>query len=231
MRDRLDWVPGVIHGAGGKPKGNWQTFWRILAIYDENERQTLAGMAAVIGQINRRVGPRNGSTCNGCDRLGCTTPKFNIRDRMKKTITGAILALCAFGSWAAGQYDGIYQALAVSSTTYYSVHQNGNTLIAASFGTIPISGTSFNSARGSITPSTLNSWDVIQGTINGNKVTLSGTVHFGGCNQVITVVFDQNGGALMTLMSSVETIAGRNAGLNCAAGVLPGSIFALTKVF
>ena len=57
LRDRLGWVPGVIHGAGSKPKGmHWQTFWRLLALYNGHERQTLAGMAAAIGLINRRIG-------------------------------------------------------------------------------------------------------------------------------------------------------------------------------
>ena len=57
LRAQLGWVPGVIHGAGRKPKGmHWQTFWRLLAIYDDHEQQTLAGMAVKIGLINRKMG-------------------------------------------------------------------------------------------------------------------------------------------------------------------------------
>jgi len=57
LRDRLGWMPGVIHGIGNKPKGmHWQTFLRMLAIYNGHDRQTLAGMTAAIGQINRKLG-------------------------------------------------------------------------------------------------------------------------------------------------------------------------------
>lgn len=56
LRDRLGWVPGVIHGAGSKPKGmHWQTFWRMLAIYNDHERQTLAGLAVTIRRLDRRM--------------------------------------------------------------------------------------------------------------------------------------------------------------------------------
>ena len=57
LRDRLGWVPGVIHGAGDKPKGmHWQTFWRLMAIYNDHERQTLAGMAVKLDRLKGRLG-------------------------------------------------------------------------------------------------------------------------------------------------------------------------------
>ncbi|MDB5870159.1 MAG: hypothetical protein JWP96_2491, partial [Polaromonas sp.] len=47
LRDRLGWVPGVIHGHGDKPKGmHWATFRRLQAIHDTNVNQTLAGLSA-----------------------------------------------------------------------------------------------------------------------------------------------------------------------------------------
>ncbi|CAM3757813.1 hypothetical protein [Polaromonas hydrogenivorans] len=47
LRDRLGWVPGVIHGAGVKPKGmHWRTYWRLRASHDANVMQTLAGLSA-----------------------------------------------------------------------------------------------------------------------------------------------------------------------------------------
>ncbi|MDB5869544.1 MAG: hypothetical protein JWP96_1876 [Polaromonas sp.] len=52
LRDRLGWVPGVIHGAGVKPKGmHWRTYWRLRAIHDANVMQTLAGMSAKLKKM------------------------------------------------------------------------------------------------------------------------------------------------------------------------------------
>ena len=57
LRDRLGWVPGVIHGAGSKPKGmHWQTFLRLLAIYNDHERQTMAGLAVKLDRLKGRLG-------------------------------------------------------------------------------------------------------------------------------------------------------------------------------
>lgn len=57
LRDRLGWVPGVIHGAGSKPKGmHWQTYWRLLAIYNDHEQQTLAGLAVQLDRLKGRLG-------------------------------------------------------------------------------------------------------------------------------------------------------------------------------
>lgn len=57
LRNRLGWVAGVVHGIGCKPKGmHWNTFQRMLAIYNDHDRQTLAGMDAAIEQIHRKIG-------------------------------------------------------------------------------------------------------------------------------------------------------------------------------
>lgn len=45
VRERLGWVPGILNGAGGKPKGmRWQTFWRLWAQYNALVNQSLAGV-------------------------------------------------------------------------------------------------------------------------------------------------------------------------------------------
>ncbi|CAN5532983.1 hypothetical protein BH10PSE16_BH10PSE16_33000 [soil metagenome] len=52
LRDRLGWVPGMIHGPGVKPKGmHWRTYWRLRAIHDANVMQTLAGLTAWLGKM------------------------------------------------------------------------------------------------------------------------------------------------------------------------------------
>lgn len=63
LRDRLDWVPGILHGAGGKPKGmHWQTFWRLQASHDAYAMKAMTSMSAKLGltmarlnQINERM--------------------------------------------------------------------------------------------------------------------------------------------------------------------------------
>lgn len=44
IRERLGWVPGILNGTGGKPKGmRWQTFWRLLAQHNALVNKSLAG--------------------------------------------------------------------------------------------------------------------------------------------------------------------------------------------
>ena len=56
LRARLGWVPGVIHGAGDKPKGmHWQTFWRMRASHDAHAMQALGGMTAQMDKAMARL--------------------------------------------------------------------------------------------------------------------------------------------------------------------------------
>lgn len=45
LRDRLDWVPGILNGEGGKPKGmHWATYGRMLDQYSKACEVTVMGM-------------------------------------------------------------------------------------------------------------------------------------------------------------------------------------------
>ncbi|HMV07084.1 MAG TPA: hypothetical protein PKA30_16265 [Accumulibacter sp.] len=56
IRRRLSWEPGILNGEGGKPKGmHWRTFERLTAEHDAFVRVSLAGMAARLGLIERRL--------------------------------------------------------------------------------------------------------------------------------------------------------------------------------
>jgi len=47
IRDRLGWEPGILNGAGLKPKGmHWRTYDRLTAQHDAFVSASLAGMAA-----------------------------------------------------------------------------------------------------------------------------------------------------------------------------------------
>jgi hypothetical protein len=56
IRDRLGWQAGILNRSGGKPKGmHWRTFERLTAEHDAFVGVSLAGMAARLGLIKRRL--------------------------------------------------------------------------------------------------------------------------------------------------------------------------------
>ena len=56
IRERLGWQAGIANPDGGKPKGmHWRTFERLTAEHDAFVGVSLAGMAARLGLIKRRL--------------------------------------------------------------------------------------------------------------------------------------------------------------------------------
>lgn len=56
MRDRLGWVPGILNGEGGKPKGmHWATYGRMLDQYSKACEVTVMGMHRRLGLIRGRI--------------------------------------------------------------------------------------------------------------------------------------------------------------------------------
>lgn len=56
IRERLGWQAGIANPRGGKPKGmHWRTFERLTAEHDAFVGVSLAGMAARLGLIGRRL--------------------------------------------------------------------------------------------------------------------------------------------------------------------------------
>jgi hypothetical protein len=46
LREQLGWVPGILNGEGGKPKGmHWRTFERLRAEHGAHVNRALVGMA------------------------------------------------------------------------------------------------------------------------------------------------------------------------------------------
>ena len=142
---------------------------------------------------------------------------------MKKVLSTAILALSMAGSaLAAGLYDGIYQH-PTDTNNYLSVHQNGTTLIVASYNTIQSTNVTYYSAIGNFTPARADIWDLLVGTISGNTAFLSGEIIYGACSMQMNMVFDAKG-ATATLLSVQNTNAGNAQGMRCAdAALLIGS--------
>lgn len=56
IRAKLNWPPGLMNLAGGKPKGiHWKTYVRLMAEYRDNVNQTMLGMNAKMELLTKRV--------------------------------------------------------------------------------------------------------------------------------------------------------------------------------
>ena len=57
LRDRLGWIPGILHGNGPKPKGmHWRTFERLQAKHDALVQVSFSEMARMMGLMESRLG-------------------------------------------------------------------------------------------------------------------------------------------------------------------------------
>lgn len=140
--------------------------------------------------------------------------------RPQRLIQTALLALAALGAqagWALGSYDGIYQS-SLESSNYLAVHQNGSTLIVASFNTVSPVGAVQSTAAGLYTPARQDIWDLYQGTLSGTLGSLSGQLLYGACQANVSANFDSTG-VQLTLNSLSSTTAGQTQGISC--GLLP----------
>ena len=56
LRDRLGWIPGILHGNGPKPKGmHWRTFERLQAKHDALVQVAFAEMGRMLGLMESRL--------------------------------------------------------------------------------------------------------------------------------------------------------------------------------
>ena len=56
LRDRLGWIPGILHGSGPKPKGmHWRTFERLQAKHDALVQVAFAEMGRMLGLMESRL--------------------------------------------------------------------------------------------------------------------------------------------------------------------------------
>ena len=57
LRDRLGWIPGILHGNGPKPKGmHWRTFERLQAKHDAMVQVSFSEMGRMMGVMESRLG-------------------------------------------------------------------------------------------------------------------------------------------------------------------------------
>lgn len=129
-----------------------------------------------------------------------------------KLLLASLLCLPALPAFAAGPYDGVYQY--GLSPVYYSVHQNGNTLLVVSLGQLAVKDIEITIGSFRVRPSTLGDWDYAIGTVNGNKARISGADLYGSCVSTTDVTVD-GGTATATLVSIANTSFGTSQGVDC----------------
>jgi hypothetical protein len=57
LRKRLGWVPGILHGEGGKPKGmHWKTYNRLRMVYYAQSNKAFGGMGKKLEILRGRMG-------------------------------------------------------------------------------------------------------------------------------------------------------------------------------
>lgn len=145
---------------------------------------------------------------------------------MKKWLLALLTFVCVSAS-AVGPYDGIYQRSG-SSTEYFSVHQNGTTLIVASFFTLGWVGVGIDTPGGLFVPNRTDLWELYRGEIYGASTTVTGETYYGICSAKVRMVFDSTGVDL-TIQSVTATAEATAQLLTCTQP--PPDWFRYVKVF
>jgi hypothetical protein len=141
-------------------------------------------------------------------RAACGLATNNMR-----TILGFLVAFwLSTPVSAAGAFDGVY--LYGPGGAFYSVHQNGPTLLTISLGSIPANGIGVTSGPYVIKPPTLEFWAYSIGAVNGNTARVVGVGFFGAC-QVTTDLTFVGDEAHATFVSAANTLLGNQQGVSC----------------
>jgi hypothetical protein len=135
---------------------------------------------------------------------------------MKAIAALVLLTAHAASALAAGPYDGVYQY--GLSSTYYSVHQNGNTLLVVSLGSVPANGIGFSIGSYVVHPNTVDFWAYSIGPLStGSAARVSGIGVWGACDVTTDVSFDGVGNAYATFVAASNTPFGTQQGVNCVS--------------
>lgn len=134
---------------------------------------------------------------------------------LKSMLCVAALAACAASAMAAGPYDGIY-ADNSAANSYISVHTNGDQMIVTQYEVLPASGVLFTTPFGSVMPRQINTWQLLQGSLNGNTATLSGQLLFNQCNVRLVATFTTTG-LTANITGASSSGAGSSSTVNCPA--------------
>lgn len=133
---------------------------------------------------------------------------------MIKKIAALAVLLAAGTAHAAGPYDGIY--FNPASNGYFSVHTNGNVMIAVGLSAVPANNIQFTTALGVVRANSIATWEVATGNVSGSNAILLGTNLFGACDVTYDIDFAP-GVATARIAGSIQSALGRQNGINCAA--------------
>ena len=141
---------------------------------------------------------------------------------MKKVALTLLSALSMMGAaHAVGPYDGIYQES--GSPVYWSVHQNGGSMIVTLYTNTSLTGQSLTFSTGqTYTPPIFDTWSLLNGPITGANATISGMVNFRACTINLNLTFtaangSTPGSAAISLTGVTPTAAATSQGFNCSA--------------
>lgn len=148
---------------------------------------------------------------------------------MKKVL--AALALCASGAvMAAGQFDGVYQST-VNPEQFYSIHQNGDTLLLTSYGAMTTDGAIYLGYGGyQFRPPKIYIWDVQTGKLEGSRAIMTGGSMQNACT--ITYQLDLSVELITaTLLHAEQRVGGAVNGIPCQSLTPVGTVVSGRRMF
>lgn len=144
---------------------------------------------------------------------------------MKRFFVAALLS-ASFASHAAGQYDGVYQST-INKEQFYSIHQNGDTLMLAAYGTLPTDGSiALTYGQSSFRPDKMYTWDVQLGQIHGSSAIMTGGTMQNACT--VTYKLDLAADSITATLIQAEP---RLANIPCAALLPAGTTIKAIRMF
>lgn len=144
---------------------------------------------------------------------------------MKQMIAAALLAASG-AAMAAGQFDGVYQST-VNPEQFYSIHQNGSTILLTAYGTLPTDGTiGLTYGTSQFRPPKLYTWEVQTGQIQGSRAIMTGGTLQNACT--VTYQLDMSPTTITATLMHAEP---RIANIPCASLLPAGTVVSGTRMF
>lgn len=144
---------------------------------------------------------------------------------MKKAIAAALLALSG-AAMAAGQFDGVYQST-INPEQFYSIHQNGSTVLLTSYGTMPTDGSiSITYGASQFRPPKIYTWDVQLGQIQGASAIMTGGTLQNACT--VTYKLDMSAESITATLIKAEP---RLANMPCSSLLPAGAVVSARRMF
>ena len=143
-----------------------------------------------------------------------------------KKIIAAIAALICGSAIAGGQFDGVYQSVN-NPEQFYSIHQNGTTLLLTNYGTMPTDGgIYFRYGTEQFRPPKIYTWDVQTGQLDGNRAVMTGGILQNACT--LTYQLELSAERITATYLRAEQ---RLGGVSCATLLPVGTVESARRMF